>query len=53
MIRDKTKPLQSIQTQAFIYSSTKTHKMLIINNCTNISFSRLFSLIVRIITPTF
>ena len=51
-IRDKIKPLQSTQTSALIYSSTKTYQVSVTNSCANTSFSRLFSSITVTVTPT-
>ena len=51
-IRDKIKLLQSTQTSAPIYSSTKTYQVPVTNNCTNTSVSRLSSFITRTVTPT-
>ena len=51
-IRDKTKPLQSTQTSAPIYSSTRTYQVLVTNSRANPSFSRLSSSIIRTVTPT-
>ena len=52
-IKNRTKLLQSTQTLASIYSSTKTYQVFIINNYANISFSRLSSSIMGIVMPTF
>ena len=49
-IRDRTKPLWSIQTSTSIYSSTKTYQVLVTSSCANTLFSRLFSSITGTVT---
>ena len=51
-IRDKTKPLQSTQTSAPTYSSTRTYQVPVTNSRANPSFSRLSSSITGTVTPT-
>ena len=51
-IKDRTKLLQSTQTSAPTYSSTKIYQMPITNSCANLSFCRLSSSIMRTVTPT-
>ena len=50
-IRDKTKLLQSTQTLAPVYSSTKTYQVPVTNSCVNLSFSYFFSSIMETVTP--
>ena len=51
-IRDRTKPLQSTQTSASTYSSTKIYQVLVNNSCANSSFSCLSSSITGTTMPT-
>ena len=51
-IRDRTKPLQSIQTSAPTYFSINTYQMLITNSCANTFFSRLFNSITETVMLT-
>ena len=50
-IRNRTKPLESIQNSAPTYLITKTYEVLVTNSCTNTSFSRLLSFIIGTKTP--
>ena len=51
-IRNRIKFLQSTQSSACIYLSSKTYHVLITNSRTNTSFSCLFSFITRTLMPT-
>ena len=50
-IRNKTKLLQSIQTSASTYSSTKTYQVPVTNSCANTSFFLFSSYIIKTVIP--
>ena len=51
-IRDRTKPLQSIQSSVFTNSSAGSYQMSAINTYANTSFFRYFSSISKTMSPT-
>lgn len=50
-IRKRTKLLQSTSTPALIYLNIKTDQVSVSNSCTNTSFSRLSSSVMRTLLP--